>query len=182
MAITFKDVFDDISSKEFGIRRNHAEKAISKSDAVEVFEVDGLRVIFYTKWIETESDKYLLLVQANEDGKNISVNFAIKLYPELLDINLHGASPLEIFENFIEHYGAEFSIGNFTGKYVLDKKIPVTSKNTTELINVRSGEKEMAILSFIKISSVGIKYEAQCALVFCFKYKEYGDWLRSNKH
>lgn len=182
MAIVFKDTFDDLSSKEFGIRRKHAEEAIEKSDAVEVFEVDDLRVIFFLKRVETASSKYLLLVQANEDNKDISVNFAVKLYQELLDIDLYESTPLSLFENFIERYGIEFSFGDFTGKYLLDKKIQVESRNVAEIIRIDNDSEAFTLFSFLKFNPAGRFYEAQCALLFCFNYQKYGEWLKANKY
>jgi hypothetical protein len=110
-----------------GIRRRHVENAIHQPDAIEhlpsVIPEEEKGISFFVKSVTESATSFLLLVQALRDGDALDVLTALRIYSSDVDLT-SAATPLEVYQRFMERYGIEFTIGALgPAKYRLNEFI-----------------------------------------------------------
>ncbi len=86
---------------------------------------DPSPVSLFGRWytFHRERDRFLMIVAAVRQKKVMLVKHYWRVYPT--DINIRGADTLaDVFERFAQHYGTEFKIGDWHGKFLRYLKAP----------------------------------------------------------
>ena len=89
-------------------------------------------VSIFGRWFDLgrERDRFLLIATGQRNQRLLTIQHSFRIYPE--DVPLFDANALhQALERFTRVYGLDFRIGDWTGKYLFHRRIPMTDKTLT---------------------------------------------------
>jgi len=96
------------------LKKRHIEMLFTIPDRIEKYELEGLKGWFCLKFFARQN--FYLIGEAYADEEDRAEGILI-VYPEMLDIDLSSATPLEVYRNIANKYGAPVQIGGETRYY-----------------------------------------------------------------
>ena len=165
-------------AQKFQIAPSHIVSAVKNHDQIQVVNVDELELQFFIKRIDAAQPPFSLLVYFSREEKQLHARAAFKVYHDLCP-ECASLPPLEILERLVERFGMELRIGERTGKFILQEKIPFVGMDPISNLTFSRDESWTKMLWF-KVEDGDPKI-AHCALCFAINTTKYLSWVESHK-
>ncbi|HUD44418.1 MAG TPA: hypothetical protein VMR41_02655 [Patescibacteria group bacterium] len=165
-------MFETECKDKFGISHTMVKKALAGPLDSQEITYKGLDLLLTTKEIDTSN---ILIIIANREKNDLSIESAFKLRKDLMkDILIQ--KPLTIFQHFVEKFGLDIIIGDFSSKFILDETIDINPLQVMNIVNISNPQNHNFLQSmFIKINTAHTQVE--CAIAFAIDTIEYQAWI-----
>jgi len=183
MNIYFSDWFNRFAP-EFGIRRNHVERAVLDPDKTkDVIPDDGLAIKFFCKHItQTTPPHWLLVYCRQEQNEDLSVDMAYRLYSDLHP-DFGSLTPTEMLYELTQRFGIEVEVGEQKRKLILQETIEAApGQNEIPLTKIQGSQGSEPISSmYFRIREDEGRRVFDCVLVYSLDTEKYLAYLQANR-
>lgn len=194
MKIQFTDLFNNESKNKFNISYDQVIDALTEHDKKEQINlpeiersllgsssIEDLKVIFYLKHqVKKKGKPYLLIATRELQDGDTYVDFALKIYPEFIDL-IEELKPIEILRELANAFGLMIRVGKQYGKFIFKELQPLeVGSDQTSIVSIEN-PKNHSFIQSIYVKTDKIRSKIICALAFCIDTSQYATWLHARE-